>query len=200
MWVFAINGDTWAREMSKRKHSHRYHLAVRPRSRPLRVALWSAFGLGLGWVLGAGSVGPSIVWGIVSATFATAMMEAYAKTHAAVLGESGVTIVGPVAVRAPRTDVEIPYAALVDVEDLGRKIRLDYHVDPLLVGSPPTHHLTIEPDDKAALLHALQTRMERAQRHHFVDRARNRYRLALSYLATIVVVTVGAWLISLVRS
>ena len=84
-------------------------------------------------------------------------------------------------------------------EDAGKKLKLAYHVDPLLMGAAPAHHLTIEPDDKDALLHALEVRMQRAQRHHEHDRARNRYRVALTFLGAMGLAAGGGALLALVR-
>ena len=186
--------------MAKRKkHSGRYRLKVRPRSRPIRVALFGSIGVGLGYLFGGGGIAPSIGWSIFYASFMVGLMELYASTHALVLGEHGLTIVGPVTVRGPKADIEIPYAALVEVEEHGKKLKLGYHVDPLLMGDPPTHHVSIEPEDKVALLHALTARMQRAQRHHVIERARSRYRVALSYLATLGVAAGGAALLGVLR-
>lgn len=183
----------------RKKHTNRYHLKVHPRNRIVRVALYGAIGIGFGSILGAAEILASIGWSAVFVTVMVGLMELYASTHALVLGEDGLTIIGPVAVRGPKADIEIPYAALVEVEEHGRKLKLGYHVDPLLAGDPPTHHVSIEPEDKDAVLHALTVRMQRAQRHHVIERARNRYRVALSYLATLGVAAGGAALVGVIR-
>ena len=165
----------------------------------MRVLLYGVLGLGMGSLFGGGDTGAAIGWSMFFAAFMVGLMELYASTHACVLGDHGLTVVGPVTVRGPKTDVEIPYGALVGIEDAGKKLKLAYHVDPLLMGAAPTHHLTIEPDDKDALLHALEVRMQRAQRHHEHDRARNRYRVALTFLGAMGLAAGGGALLALVR-
>jgi hypothetical protein len=160
--------------------------------------MWMGAGIALGWLLGGGSVMLSIILSLGSASMAVLMVEAYAATYAAVLGPDGLTITGPYNPRGPKTDVQIPYGALVEVEDLGKKLRLGYHIDPFLFGDPPTHHATIEPEDKDALLRALQQRMDSAHRHHLVDRAQNRYRRLLPYIVQLVLVGGGSALLAVV--